>query len=146
MSIRLTNQIFVNGFMEALRSIDNTADLPNQFAWDICLFVAEYDEKLKSFTKKRTQILEKNCIKNKDGTPKLVKSKEILPNGREVPVQAYTYEEGQEEKELKVLRDFEKCEIGFKNFDKFQVNLADFKTMPKPKYLRALDGILDVRK
>jgi len=147
MSIKLTNNIFTNGFMEALQVIDNTEDLPNQFAWDICLFVTEYETKLGAFQKKRKQILEKNCIKNEDGTPKFTESKQILPDGSEKPVQNYTYEDdGQEEKEIKAVRDLEKCEIQFKSFNKFKINLSEFKTMPKPKYLRALNGILDVRK
>jgi len=146
MSIKLTNHIFVNGFKEALRVIDDTPDLPNQFAWDICQFVAEYDIKFEAFQTKRTQMLEKNCIKDGDGTPVLMPSVQIMSDGSKRAVKKYTYGDGKEARETQAVKDLEKCEIKFANFDKFKINLSDFKSMPKPKYLRALDGILDVRR
>ena len=136
-SLKLPNTIFTNGFNAALVAISSISDLPHQFAWDVVCFITEYKQKAATFTKMRSDILEKDCKKDKDGKPEIATA-----DGAGF----YTYNSPEEEAAaIKKVADLEACDVTFK-INKFKIKLTDFKVMPQPKHLHALDGILDVRK
>jgi len=136
-SIKLPNKIFTNGFNEALIALSSLEGLPNQFAWDVTCFIPTYMEKANAFSKKRAEILTKDCHKGEDGKPK------ITTDGG---VRVYTYDDPElEAKAAKAEKDLVACDVTFK-ISKFKIHLNEFKTMPSPKHLHTLAGILDVRK